>query len=186
MRNPITLVTPGLRNLGLGCIAALLLTSTLSGCGTRTSADAVVVIDSKDADWTLNDTAFGAAPNPSSLAPINPIIIHIFRSDTDHTPVPGAAVAIQVGGTGLTSAQLDDPISGARLDDGTGLLITHADDRGVLKILPVGDLQSCPGAPLNGLTSGATQKISGNLSIAVFVAAHGKTWNGKFTYKCVN
>ena len=186
MRNPMTHVAPRLKNLGLGCIAALLLTSTLSGCGTRTSAEAVVVIDSSDATWILNDTTFGSAPNPSSLSPINPIVIHVFRSDVDKTPIPGAAVAIQVGGILVTNARLDDPISGTRLDDGAGLLLTHTDDRGVVKVLPVGDLQACPNAPLNGSTSGASQKVSGNLSIAVFVAAHGKTWNGNFSYNCVN
>ena len=154
--------------------AAGLMALSLSSCGgSDATFEAVVVIPTEDATWTLNDNAGGG-----SISPAGGIQIQVHRSSTDSTPVPGANVDVVVAGTAINNAHLFDPTSGAQLDT-AGVFQTQANEFGIVNVDPVANLNNCP-----PLAAGETASITGNISVIAYISRDTTIWNGSFTFTC--
>lgn len=156
-------------------LAGLILLAGLSGCGHEASTEQIIFLDAADANWTLPDN-YGNGIN--SIAPVQPIMIQVQKSSDDETPVPGVDITLMAGGISIASPTIFDPVSGAVLDDGTGLLQTRTDDHGVVVILPAATVTGCTAVPAEDTS------VSGNLSVGIFISSDTTAWNGNFTYTC--
>jgi hypothetical protein len=160
-----------------GAALGLILIAGLFGCGGKeASTDAVIAVDSADANWTLPDN-YGNGVN--TIAPIQPILIQVQKSVDDPTPIPGADITVLVGGIAIGAASVVDPVTSTVLDNGFGVLQTQTDDHGSLVVLPIGTVTGCTAVPASDTN------VSGNLSLGIFISSDSASWNGNFTYTCL-
>jgi len=156
-------------------LCASLLALTLTGCGDQASdADSIIFIDAADASWTLPDNWGGG-----SISPALPVPIQVHYANGNTTPVAGADITVLVGGIGITTAEVFDPVTGVQLSVG-GVYQTVTDDHGLLIVDPAGSVPACPAIAAGG----KDLTFSGNLSVAVYIARDANAWNADFTYTC--
>jgi len=163
------------RRIAAGLSGLALLAGLASCSGNEASTEAVLFVGSEDANWTLSDN-YGDGVN--TIGPIQPILIQVQKSVDDPTPVPGVDITVLVGGIAIGAASVLDPVSGAVLDNGFGVLQTQTDDHGTLIVLPVGTVTGCVVPPAEDAS------ISGNISLGIFISGDSASWNGNFTYTC--
>jgi hypothetical protein len=178
-RHNATSHAPGALRGRAGRIAAglsgLVLMAALMGCGHEADTEAIIFVDSADANWTLPDD-YGNGVN--TISPALPVLIQVHKSLEDPTPVAGVDITILVSGLAIAAPTLLDPVSGATLDNGFGVYQTQTDDHGSVVVDPVGIVTGCLAPPAEDAS------ISGNLSLGIFIASDSSSWNGNFTYTC--
>ncbi len=165
---PNTRISHAMSVLLIGCM-----TLFLNGCGGNdTTYEAVVVIPTEDAVWTLNDNASG------TISPAGGIQIQVHKSKDDSAPVAGANIDIIVAGTFINNAHLLDPATGVQLDT-AGVYQTQANEFGIVNVDPVATLNNCP-----ALTAGQTFPVKGNISVIAYISRDTTIWNGSFSFVC--
>jgi len=135
----------------------------------------VVLIDAVDDTITFADNS-----GPFSFSPLS-LLVEIHVNKDDITPVPGADITLIVGGSGLSSVTLMDPVTSQVLSNAVGVFQTSVDDRGAILVRPVGQFPGCPVIPAGG----KDVTLTGNLSMDAVIAADTDSWSFDFTAKCI-
>ncbi|MFQ5508571.1 MAG: hypothetical protein ACE5FN_04445 [Leptospirillia bacterium] len=153
-------------------ILGVSLVLSVAGCGGGDSASHTATITvPADSDWGKLD------PGTGPWSPTSPILVEVTDTFGGSTvPVPGVEITIQVGGVNITGSSMNINHGITQIASGVTTWTGTTDDHGTVTVRPT--------ATATVACGGATDDISGSLSVGAWISNYATSWSADFTISC--